>query len=639
MRPVSPRAPRPHPSFSRAARRGAIARAAVSGALALALLAPAVAATSAGARAAAPLRAGALAQIAVQQAELTAADGAAKEYFGFAVAVDGDTAVVGAMGTTVAGRAFQGAAYVFVRSGGVWTQQAGLLAADGAAQDMFGDAVAVSGDLAVVGAPGRDVGSDEGQGVMYVFERSGAVWTQIGRPYDVEGEAGDEFGKAVAVSGDTVVGGVPFRLVGDEVEQGAAFVFVPWGQGWQLQARLTSAGGLSYDRFGASLALSGDTIVVGAPRFDVGAESAQGAAYVFRRTGVDWDQEAQLIAADGVGGDQFGSSVDVAGDTAVVGAPFRHAGARADAGAAYVYVRSGAQWSGQAVLVAEQAGSHYALGHDVAVSGDTVIAGMPGESFGPTPDTAVVFTRSGSQWSERGDLHADDGSGEDLFGSDVAVSGDTVLVGAGWHEVDGHATQGAAYVFLLDTAAPVTSAQLAPAANAAGWNDTPVTVTLTATDGGWSAPESEYRLQGEPAWTPYAAPFAVSVEGLSTWEYRSTDAAGNVEAARTFSVSLDTRAPTTKAFRASVRQGRTVRLQYEVLDAVPGCGAADVTLQICKGRVVKRTLAAGAGPCNERRSYRWRCGLTPGRYTLKVLATDAAGNGQSRIGAARLTVR
>ena len=162
-----------------------------------------------------------------EQAELTASDGAGYDFFGAAVALDGNTAVIGAYDKTVNSHYSEGAAYVFVQSSGVWSQQAELTASDGAAYDQFGLSVGVSGSSAVVGANQHNVGSNSKQGAAYLFAQSGNSWSQQQEFTASDGAANDQFGNSVAVSGSIVLAGASTRNVASNSSQGAAYVFAP----------------------------------------------------------------------------------------------------------------------------------------------------------------------------------------------------------------------------------------------------------------------------------------------------------------------------------------------------------------------------------------------------------------------------
>ena len=365
-----------------------------------------------------------------QQAYLKAANSDADDRFGWSVAIAGDTVVVGAPGEASAADDVNGdpadnsapeagAAYVFVRSGTSWSQQTYLKAANSDADDWFGSSVAVAGNTVVVGAPLEDSASTgvngnsadnfaRNAGATYVFVRSGTNWTQQAYLKAANSDADDWFGDSVAVAGDTVVvGAIREDSAADGVngdpadnsatEAGAVYVFVRSGTSWSQQAYLKAANSDAVDWFGGSVAIAGDTVVVGVPFEDsaavgVNGDSADnslsraGAGYVFVRSGTSWSQQAYLKAANSDVDDEFGRSVDIEGDTVVVGAP-REASAAAgvngntadnsaiNAGAAYVFVRSGTSWSQQAYLKAANSDAGDRFGLSVAVAGDTKAVG------------------------------------------------------------------------------------------------------------------------------------------------------------------------------------------------------------------------------------------------------------------------
>ncbi|MGH9840106.1 MAG: hypothetical protein ACREEM_15085 [Blastocatellia bacterium] len=402
--------------------------------------------------------------ILTQQRKLTAADGAAGDQFGLSVALSGDTAVIGAPRDDVAG-ADQGSAYVFVRSGAVWTLQQKLTASDGAAGDRFGVSVALSGDTVVLGANTDDNDANVNQGSAYVFTRSftngGALWTQQQKLIANDGAADDDFGFSVALSGDAVVVGAPSNDTGTNVDRGSAYVFTRNGAAWTQQQKLIANDGVTGDVFGLSVALSGETVVVGASNDDNGANADQGSAYVFTRSGAAWTQQQKLTANDGAAIDVFGFSVSLSGDTLVVGAEGDGIGANAFQGSAYVFTRSftngGAVWTQQQKLTANDGAGNDFFGRSVAVSGDIVAVGALNDDIGANvfQGSAYVFTRSftngGAVWTQQQKLIANDGAANDFFGLSVALSGDTVVVGALADDIGANANQGSAYVFVCPT--------------------------------------------------------------------------------------------------------------------------------------------------------------------------------------------
>lgn len=553
-----------------------------------------------------------------QQTRLTAFDGQSHDEFGRDVAVDGDTAVVGVPYEDY--YSSPGVVYVFVRSGGTWSLQATLRAADGANNEWFGRSVAVSGDTIVVGAPRHPWGPDS-TGSAYVFTRAGTTWSQRAELTAADGVDGDAFGSAAALDGGTalVSGG------------GRVYVFTGSGDSWSQQATLDAAG--------TSLALAGDTAVVGSQWWGSagGVNDPLGAAFVFVRSGTTWTQQALLTAADGQHGDYLGASVAVSGDTVLVG---RGQGM----GAAYVYKRSGTTWSQQAKLT-DPGSSTYpdCFGTSVALLGDTALVGSPYTDFtyGNDNQGAVyLFARSGTTWTAQAMVTAADGAPGDFFGYAADLSGTTALIGAPTDDVSGWIDQGSAYVVQLDGVAPHTSAVLAPAANTAGWNRGPVTVALTATDGGSGVAETYVSLGGAGGYAPYvdAAKPVVAANGTTEIWYYSTDRAGNAETPAKVTVRIDTTPPRTVALAGTtVRRGNVVTLRMRVNDTVSP--QARVTVRIYRGSSLRKTLALGLRGTGSEIAYRYRCTLPKGEYVWKVYATDLAGNTQSQVGHRTLTVK
>ncbi|WP_438044956.1 DNRLRE domain-containing protein [Sorangium sp. So ce128] len=352
-----------------------------------------------------------------ERTALIAVDGSTPIHLnGDAIAMSGDTAIVGAPGS---------AAYVFVKSGGAWTQQARLVPGDGAAGDGFGASVAISADTAVVGAPW----GTEGAGAAYVFVRSGGVWSEQAKLVASGGSSNPAGGAVavdedravlsaetsayvfsrsggawseevelvapagantwsappVAIEGGTVVVGSPGdRWWMEDDGVGAAYVFEAsdWGDARRLAAHPPE----TYDRFGSSVAISDGRIVVGAPGTDSPPmpwyRLGRGMAYVFDRGASGWNREARLIANDGRTGDGLGGAVAVSGSAAVVGAILADRLDQPDAGAAYVFVPTGGEWvEGPQAKLAGSGPTGGAFGKTVAISGSSVIVGSPAYAF------------------------------------------------------------------------------------------------------------------------------------------------------------------------------------------------------------------------------------------------------------------
>ncbi len=427
-----------------------------------------------------------------QQAKLMASDGAPEDNMGVSVGIAGDTAVVGAYWDDTPGGVNAGSTYVFVRSGTVWTQQAKLMASDGAAGDQLGRGAAIDGDTLLVGAQGDDTPGAANAGSAYVLTRSGTVWSQQAHLLAVD-ERGDVFGMSLAMSSDTlVVGAWPdaptyvltrsgtewvqqaelvganagsYRtgvaisgttvIVGAEddapagTESGSAYVFTRSGAVWTQQAKLTASDGAVGALFGSSVAISGDTAAVGASGADTPAGSNAGAVYVFTRSGTVWTQQAKLLAPDGAPDDEFGFAVAMAGDTIVVGVPADDTPAGTNAGSVYVFARAGTVWSLQAKLTASDGGSSDDFGFSVAIDANTLVVGAKGgeSPVAPFPGCAYVFARSGATWAQQAKLFASDGDSLALFGCAVAITGDYIAVGARWADTPAGFGAGSAYLF------------------------------------------------------------------------------------------------------------------------------------------------------------------------------------------------
>ena len=335
-----------------------------------------------------------------------AAEGlAAGDKFGNAVAIDGDTAIVGAQGTANS----MGAAYIFTRSGGTWSQQAKLTAGDGKANDYFGMAVDISGDTIAVGAYGHNSQT----GAVYIFIRSGTTWSQQAKLSAGDAFLGDNFGGSVAIDGDTFIAGAATK----DGNTGAAYVFTRSGSAWSQQAKLSAVDGAAEDRFGNSVAISGDSAIVGAYT----RSSNTGAAYIFTRSGGTWSQQAKLSGSDSAASDHFGINVLISGTSAFVAAQDNDTGT----GAVYFFTQSGGAWSQQAKIKASNSAKNTFFGRSIALDGDTLVV-----SRGFGKGVAYVFTRGAGTWSQRAALEGSDAVVSDWYGMSVAVSGGTALVGA-----------------------------------------------------------------------------------------------------------------------------------------------------------------------------------------------------------------
>lgn len=404
-----------------------------------------------------------------QQAYLKASNTGTNDQFGFSVSLSGDTLVVGALGedsnaTGVNGNQADnsaldsGAVYVFVRSGGTWSQQAYLKASNTNSLDGLGYSVAISGDTLVAGAIG-------------------------------------EGSNATGVNGN--------QLDNSLTNAGAAYVFTRSGTTWSQQAYLKASNTDGFDQFGYAVAFSNDTVVVGAYLEDSNATGVNGdgsnnsagdagAAYVFLRSAGTWTQQAYLKASNTNAGDTFGNAVAVSGDTIAIGANFEDSsstgvnGVQTDnsfvnAGAVYVFVRSAGVWTQQAYLKASNTDAGDLFGYSVSLSVDRLAVGAFGEASNATgfngnqasntslnAGAVYLFTRSGTVWSQQTYIKASNTDAGDFFGVSVGLSGDLLAVGAPLEDsnatgINGHqninsvSSSGAVYAFDLNSSLGLVS--------------------------------------------------------------------------------------------------------------------------------------------------------------------------------------
>jgi hypothetical protein len=362
-------------------------------------------------------------------------------------------------------------------------QRAELTASDAATNDLFGAFVSVSGDTAVVSAPGRTdgAGADASHGAVYVFEKPASGWDHATQTAKLTIPSGGTVGP-VAISGDTIVVGIPDQTLFNVVRAGAAVVFVKPADGWKgakVNALLLSLRLEAGDELGTAVAISGDTVVAGSPERKVGGITRRGAAYVFEKPADGWQElvsdSAELTAADGGADDALGRAIAISGDTVVLGSEAHDFPDSQNQGAAYVYAKPAAGWADStqsAELVATDGRPGDRLGTSVAAAGETVAAGAPGHA---NRGAAYVLTKPSSGWQNSGklgqtaELAASDGAAGDKLGLAVAASGERIVAGAPQRTVDANAAHGAAYVF---------------AKQGQSWSDATEVDELTSLDGG-----------------------------------------------------------------------------------------------------------------------------------------------------------
>ena len=371
--------------------------------------------------------------------KLLPSDGEAFDQFGNSVAISGDVAVVGTRHDDDNGPN-AGAAYIYRYNGSTWEEEAKLLASDGAGGDEFGFAVGIDGNAVIVGAP-LELSID--RGAIYIYRFDGLSWIEeVKIPNNPADKQQDEFGFSVAISGDVAIAGAPFGTGGDNPTSFAGFakVYRFVGIEWIEEDTLGASNAAVGNQFGLSVGVDGDNAIVGEPGFNT---NDRGRAFFFRHNGTSWIR-SEVLASDGQALDNFGASVAVSGDVAVVGAWGDDDNGSA-AGAVYVFRFDGLNWEEEAKLLASDGAPDDNFGFSVGISGDLVLVGSSGAAY--------LFRFDGSVWVEEAKLEASDGVEGDGFGTAVAIDGDLTVFGARFDNDNGK-WSGSAYVFSVDLGAP-----------------------------------------------------------------------------------------------------------------------------------------------------------------------------------------
>ncbi len=392
--------------------------------------------------------------------ELIASDAEAGAAFGHAVATGGELAIVGAHKDPCLAGSQCGAAYVYrwnltapgpppLRS---WDEEQKLTASDAGSGDKFGTSVSIGEDVALVGAPSDDDGGETDAGSAYVFRYGGVTWIEEQKLTAPVAGQGVEFGTAVAVEGDVAVVGAPGEGGSGGIDgPGAAFVFRYGGSTWSLEQTLTAADGTDGDGFGKSVSLSGTTVIVGAQSVACGAGSSCGAAYVFKYGGGTWNQEQKLVASDPQSYDWFGWSVSVDGSQAMVGAPLADCSETVtNCGSVYIFERSGSTWTEvDNVTIADSKASDY-VGWSVAIRNDIGLAGSHGVDCAEGDNCGVAYLirpNDEGSWKLDTRFRMPDPDGGDNFGTAVALGEVALFLGADGHDSLGLGSSGAAYAY------------------------------------------------------------------------------------------------------------------------------------------------------------------------------------------------
>ena len=358
--------------------------------------------------------------------KLIPGDGSEGDWFGYSVSISGDYAIVGADGGENNGIS-TGAAYIFKRDSDTsWVEEQKLLASDGVEFDGFGISSSMSGDYVIISAPWKD----NFMGASYIFKRDGNTWSEEQKLLASDGNANDEFGFAVSISGDYVIVGARMK----DNKQGAAYIFKRDGNTWTEEQKLLASDGDTLDQFGNSVSISGDYAIVGARMKD----NRQGASYIFSRNNTTWTEEQKLLASDAALDDRFGWSVSIAGNYAIVGAT----GDDNNKGSAYIFKRDGTTWTEEQKLLANDGNAEDWFGV-VSISENYAIVGAQGDDN--WKGSVYIFRRDGLTWIEQEKCSPTSCPENSSLGRTVSLSENSAIVGAPYDTING-SNSGAAYI-------------------------------------------------------------------------------------------------------------------------------------------------------------------------------------------------
>jgi len=367
----------------------------------------------------------------IEEQKLLASDGEDWDWFAHSVSISGDYALVGADRDED-----MGSAYVFKYDGVSWIEEQKLIASDGEVDDVFGWSVSLDGDYAIIGAPGNDVG-----GSAYVFKYNGTSWIEEQKLIASDSELLDHFARSVSINNNKALIGAR----GNDENKGSAYVFKYNGTSWIEEQKLIASDGEEGDFFGWSVSIDGDNALIGAPKDD-DTHIDSGAAYVFKYNGTCWNQEQKLTASDSEEIDNFGLSVSINNNKALIGAPFDDDNG-IESGSAYVFKYDGASWNEEQKLTALYGSDYDWFGLSVSIYNEKALIGVPCDNDnGFEAGSAYVFNYNGASWNEEQKLTASDGTPYDNFGWFVSINSNKALIGAPLY----YNAKGKAYVFVFE---------------------------------------------------------------------------------------------------------------------------------------------------------------------------------------------
>jgi len=425
--------------------------------------------------------------------KINSSDGAASDAFGCSTAISGEYAVVGAYKD----ESSKGAAYIFKRISGVWTQQRKLVASDGAAGDCFGISVGISGNYIIVGANAHN----SSRGAAYMYKLNDTTWNQKLTASDAA--SGDLFGQSVSIYGSYAAVGAE----GETSKKGAVYIFV-WdtdNANWTQLQIITPNPRVASARFGCSVSMDSESMLIGAYN-----DSSVGAAYLYSLSSGTWSGGLKFTASDAANSDNFGCSVAICGDYAVIGAYNGNNNLSVETGSVYIFKPyTFSSWDCSQELVPSDGAAGDLFGRSVSINGNYIVIGAPGNG------ASYVFSLGGSTWSQSKKLTASAGATDDFFGSSVCTDGTYVICGD-VNDDDFGTNSGSAYIYEYSEIGTLTLLAPNGGENFAAGSNTNITWSST---GPVESVEIDYSINNAGTWTTIAA-----VSNTGSYEWTVADA-------------------------------------------------------------------------------------------------------------------
>lgn len=358
------------------------------------------------------------------------ADGSSFDLFGWSVAISGDYAIVGAKDDDPASDLFSknGSATIYHYNGTTWEAMQKLKDSASERFDFFGHSVSISNNFAIVGIPGHDTA----QGSVNVYELAGGNWVMAQKIIAPNGDLLDNFGTSVCISGNRIIVGSNTDDIGSNENQGSANIYQYNGNRWVLMQKLTDLLGAAGDNFGESVSISGNLAIVGAPNDDVGVNADQGSVSIFQYDGSNWVLLQRITDINGDATDNFGNCVSISGTNVIIGAYLDDVGSNGFQGSASIYELKSGSWLLIQKLTDANGAANDNFGTSVSISGNYALVGTSAGTFGANPGSATIYLRLGNGWGKLQHVTDPMANPNDAFGHSAAIDAGTkrFLIGA-----------------------------------------------------------------------------------------------------------------------------------------------------------------------------------------------------------------